>query len=42
MYNKTSVDILIVDMYNDTFTKTEIDLTPSAYTNPIDLHNDFL
>ena len=42
MYNKTSVDILIADIYNDTYTKTEIDLTLSGYTNSIDLHNDFL
>ena len=41
MYNKTSVDILIANTYNDTCTKTEIDLTLSAYINSIDLHNDF-
>ena len=41
MYNKTSVDILIADIYNDTYTKTEIDSTLSAYTNSTDLHNDF-
>ena len=41
MYNKTSVDILIADIYNDTYTKTEIDSTLSGYTNSIDLHNDF-
>ena len=41
MYNKTSVDILIADIYNDTYTKTEIDSTLSAYTNSIDLHSDF-
>ena len=41
MYNKTSVDILIADIYNDTYTKTEIDSTLSAYTNSIDLHNGF-
>ena len=39
MYNKTSVDILIANIYNDTYTKTETDSTPSAYTNPIGLHN---
>ena len=41
MCNKTSVDILIANIYNDTYTKTEIDLTLSAYINSIDLHNDF-
>ena len=41
MYNKTFVDILIADIYNDTYTKTEIDSTLSAYTNSIDLHNGF-
>ena len=41
MYNKTFVDILIADIYNDTYTKTEIDSTLSGYTNSIDLHNDF-
>ena len=41
MYNKTSVDILIADIYNDTYTKTEIDSTLSAYTNSIDLHSGF-
>ena len=41
MYSKTSVDILIADIYNDTYTKTEIDSTLSAYTNSIDLHNGF-
>ena len=41
MYNNTSVDILIADIYNDTYTTTEIDSTLSAYTSPIDLHNDF-
>ena len=41
MYNKTSVDILIADIYNDTYTKTEIDSTLSGYTNSIDLHNGF-
>ena len=25
MYNKTCIDILIADIYNDTYTKTEID-----------------
>ena len=40
MYNKTSVDILIADIYNDTYTKTEIDSTLSGYTNTVDLHND--
>ena len=42
MYIKTSVDILIANMHNDTYTKTEIDLTLSAYTNSIGLHNDCL
>ena len=42
MYNKTYVDILIADIYNGTYTKTEIDLTLSGYTNSIDLHNGFL
>ena len=41
MYNKTTVDILVADIYNDTCTKTEIDSTLSGHTNPIDLHNDF-
>ena len=41
MYNKTSVDILIADIYTDTYTKTEIDLTLSGCTNPIDLHTGF-
>ena len=41
MYNKTSVGILVADIYNDTYTKTEIDSTLSGYTNSIDLHNDF-
>ena len=41
MYSKASVDILIADVYNDTYTTTEIDTTLSAYTNSIDLHNDF-
>ena len=41
MYDKTSVDILIANIQNDTQTKTEIDSTLSAYTNSIDLHNDF-
>ena len=40
MYNKTFVDILIADIYNDTYTKTEIDSTLSGYTNTVDLHND--
>ena len=40
MYNKASVDILTADIYNDTYTKTEIDSTLSAYTNPIGLHNE--
>ena len=38
MYNKTYVDILIAHMYNDAYTKTDIDSTLSAYTNSIDLH----
>ena len=42
MYNKTSVGTLITNIHNDTYTKTETDSTLSAYTNPIDLHNDFL
>ena len=42
MYTKTSVDILIVNIYNDTYTKTETDPTLSSYTNPIDLHNGFI
>ena len=41
MYNKTPVDILIADIYNDTYTKTEIDSTLSGYTNSIGLHNGF-
>ena len=41
MYNKTSVNILVADIYNDTYTKTETDSTLSGYTNPIDLHNGF-
>ena len=41
MYDKTSVDILIADIYTDTYTKTEPDSTLSGYTNSIDLHNDF-
>ena len=41
MYNKTSVDILTADTHNDTYTKTEIDSTLSACTNPTDLHNGF-
>ena len=41
MYNKTFVNIRIADIYNDTYTKTETDLTLSAYTNPTDLHNGF-
>ena len=41
MYNKTPVDILVADIYNDTYTKTEIDSTLSGYTNSIGLHNDF-
>ena len=41
MYNKTSVYILIADMYNDTYTKTDIDSTLSGYTNSTDLHNGF-
>ena len=40
MYNKTSVDILVADIYNDAYTKTEIDSTLSGYTNSIDLHNE--
>ena len=42
MYNKTSVDILIANIYNDAYAKTEIDLTLSGYTNSIDLHTAFL
>ena len=42
MYNKTYVDILVADIYNDTYTTTEIDSTRSGYTNSIDLHNDLL
>ena len=42
MYNKTFADILNADIYNDTYTKTEIDSTPSAYAHSIDLHNDFI
>ena len=42
MYNKTTVDILVADIYNDTYAKTEIDSTRSGYTTSIDLHNDFL
>ena len=41
MYNKTAVDIVTANIYNDTYTKTEIDLTLSGYTNPIDLHSGF-
>ena len=41
MYNKTHVDILIADIYNDTCTKTEVDSTPSTYTNSIDSPNGF-
>ena len=41
MYNKTSVDIFVADIYNDTYTKTEIDSTLSGSTNSIDLHNGF-
>ena len=41
MYNKTIVDTLVADIYNDTYTKTEIDSTRSGYTNSIGLHNDF-
>ena len=41
MYNKTYVDILIANIYNYIYTKTETDLTLSAYTNSIDLHKDF-
>ena len=41
MYVKTFVDILIADIYNDTYTKTETDSTLSAYTNSIDLHTGF-
>ena len=37
MYNKTSVDTFIANIYNDTYTKTEIDSTLSGYTNPADL-----
>ena len=40
MYNKTYVDILIADIYNDTYTKPETDSSLSVYTNSIDLHND--
>ena len=42
MYNKASVDIFVADIYNDTYTKTEIDSTLSGYTNPIGLHNVFI
>ena len=42
MYDKTFVDILTADIYNDTCTKTETVLTLSGYTNSIDLHTDFL
>ena len=42
MYHKTFVDILVADIYNDTYTKTEIGSTLSGYTNAIDLHNDVL
>ena len=41
MYNKTFVDILISDIYNDADTTIEIDSTPGGYTNIIDLHNNF-
>ena len=41
IYNKTAVDILTANMYNDTYTKTEIDSTLSGYTNTIGLHNGF-
>ena len=41
MYNKTSVDILIADIGNDAYTKTEIGSTLSGHTNSIDLHNGF-
>ena len=41
MYTKTYVDILIADIHNDTYAKTETDSTLSAYTNSTDLHNDF-
>ena len=41
MYNRTSVDILIAAISNDAYTTTEIDLTLSGYTNPVDLHNGF-
>ena len=41
MYNKTSVDILIADIFNGTYTKADIDSTLSAYTNSIGLHNGF-
>ena len=41
MYNQTSVDILVANISNDTYTKTEIDSTLSGYTNSIGLHNDF-
>ena len=40
MYNKTSVDILVAEIDNDTYTKAEIDSTLSGYTSSIDLHND--
>ena len=42
MYNKTYVDILIVNIYNDTYAKTEVDSTLRTYTNSIDLHNVFI
>ena len=42
MYDKASVDILIADVYNDTYTKIEIDSTFSGYASSIDLHNVFI
>ena len=41
MDNKTSASILIANICNDTYTKTETDSTLSAYTNSTDLHIDF-
>ena len=35
MYNKTSVDLLVADIYNDTYLKTEIDTS----LEDIDLSN---
>ena len=41
MYNITIVNILVADICNDTYTKTETDSTLSGYTNSIDLHDGF-